>query len=128
MAAPRRSWTTWIAGGLSYVMVVQLLLAGLALSAHAAPSGQAGLQAGICLSGAGTPAPVGDSAGHEASSTCCLPGCAMFAPAFIPPPTEWNAVPFRVAPGGPVGRAAFALPAMAHGRSPGLARAPPVLA
>ena len=54
MAAPRRSWTTWIAGGLSYVMVVQLLLAGLALGAHAAPSGQAGREAGICLSGAGS--------------------------------------------------------------------------
>lgn len=118
MAAPRPALRVTIAIFTAYVLVLQLLLAGLAGGAVAGAAGGA-----LCAASAGLPG--GDPApGHpDASEGCCIGACvplvAIGVPAgALPHPPDPQAAPMRRDVGG--GTAGRAI-----GRSLPPARAPP---
>lgn len=131
MTAPPPAWKAWTAWIAAYVLVLQMLVAGMAMGVRAAPLMGEGGDAVLCLSAASedAPKPDGGGAGHAGLPNCCILGCAMFGAAAVPPVPGWSIAPQ------PVARLQTAAPASivvlrptTHGPSPSLARAPPAAA
>lgn len=120
----RRGWRPLVAITASYLLVLQLLLAGLAVFGHAAPAQADGLAAVICTPDGLQQAPHDPGAPADRhSTTCCLTSCAG-PQASVPPPSAVAAFAVPVAsaatrPAPP----ALRLAGLRH--SPSRARAPP---
>ncbi len=115
----------WATLGVSWLLVVQLLIGGFMQGASAAPARAAGDVIGIiCSSGDGAPVSPGIPADHSRGSTCCALGCPALATLGWPPADTTRLAPARVAAiavgydTGRYGRAAVE-------RSSARARAPP---
>lgn len=121
----RKGWRPLVAIAASYLLVLQLMLAGLAVFGHAAPAQADGLASVICTpdglqQASHDPAP---PAGQHAAA-CCLMGCIGAGTASAPPPAAIAAV-VASAPS-EASRPAPPAPLLAGIRhSPSRARAPP---
>lgn len=122
----RRGWRPWVALAAGYLLVIQALLAGLAVAGHAVAAEAGSLAAVICTAdGVRTGADPGGDPAEPHRMSCCLIGCSNAGPGVAPPSALGSVVP------GP-GRAAGRRPAMPvgqvvaeHRRSPRSTRAPP---
>lgn len=88
MNAAPRTWRRWTAILAAYALVLQVMLAGLAAGAMAAPAASGDDGFVLCLGAADPTAPPsgGDTPAHKGFPDCCTAGCPMLGSAATPPP------------------------------------------
>ncbi|MFC7399148.1 DUF2946 family protein [Chelatococcus sp. GCM10030263] len=121
----RQGWDLWVALGVAYLVVVQMLVTGIALGAQAAPSRQ--LSTVICTFHGTATAPdgTGQPPDHAHLPACCVLGCSMFGPTVAPPPAMASMLVPRQIARAPVFAFADQPPPPEERRTPGNPRAPP---
>ncbi|MFG1462523.1 hypothetical protein V5F77_06445 [Xanthobacter sp. DSM 24535] len=126
MTAQHPAWKAWTAVAAAYLLVLQVLLIGMSIGAHAGPLSLVDGAGALCLSSSSGGPPAGDDAPAHALPDCCVLGCTMFGPAAAPPPPTALLVPPPRSDGAPIAKmrpSAFVRSSIAHSSS--LARAPP---
>ncbi|WP_158043878.1 DUF2946 family protein [Skermanella pratensis] len=106
---PGRASGFWVALGAAYLLALQMLLSGMAISAAAA-SPERIYGDSLCTGGAASHSDGGQDGGPHLPS-CCLTGCAMFGGGTAPP----------------TGGVAVAAPVPARGAALAVSAAAPVL-
>jgi hypothetical protein len=124
----RQGRDIWVALGVAYLVVVQMLVTGIALGAQAAPNPQAGLSTVICSfheTATTGPDGTGQPSDHAHLPACCVLGCSMFGPTVAPPPSIAGMLVPRQIARAPVFAFADQPPLAGERRSSGNPRAPP---
>ncbi|TKT82403.1 hypothetical protein [Aquamicrobium sp. LC103] len=122
----RQKGSFWVALVAAYMLVLQSAMGALALGIGPSQPALDAFGNPLCITGTER-SDAGGKAGHGLLPDCCVPGCAMFAPASNPP----EAASVATLPSLP-GRISFAVerdisvPAPEH--HPGNPRAPPLTA
>jgi hypothetical protein len=82
----REEWRRAVAVATAYLLVLQAVLTGLVLGAHADPAHRGALAAIICSAAGADSNHSGPPLDNPDRITCCVLGCGMSGPGLTPPP------------------------------------------